>query len=378
MAAGVGRAAAGRRAGVALTATTVVLALGAPAQARAAQPHLQAAAAARTAAATAAPVTRTLAEHLAGPLQLAVARDGTVYVAQDFAGKVTALRRDGTTRDIVSTPGKELVGVSLDRHDKLTYTSAAGGAVDNASRVLTLRRGGSSRLLADTYAYERRANPDGAATYGFTGVAAGCAPPAGADLPPFTTYRGQVDTHAYATAVSRDGTRYVADAGGNDLLRLRHRRLSTVAVFPPVRSLISPAAAVAVGAPCLAGATFIAEPVPTDVEVGPHGMLYVTTLPGGPEDATLGARGSVWQVDPATGHIRRLATGLLGAANLAVTPGGTVYVSELFAGRISQVASGHLSTVLEVAQPAALEWAHGRLYAGVGVFGDGKVISFRP
>jgi hypothetical protein len=32
--------------------------------------------------------------------------------------------------------------------------------------------------------------------------------------------------------------------------------------------------------------------VPTDVEVGPLGQPWVSTLPGGPEDPSLGARGS--------------------------------------------------------------------------------------
>ncbi len=43
---------------------------------------------------------------------------------------------------------------------------------------------------------------------------------------------------------------------------------------------------------CVVGVTYAFEPVPTDVEVGKDGYLYVTTLPGGPESPALGARGS--------------------------------------------------------------------------------------
>ncbi|MGO1933184.1 MAG: ScyD/ScyE family protein, partial [Cellulosimicrobium funkei] len=98
------------------------------------------------------------------------------------------------------------------------------------------------------------------------------------------------------------------------------------------------------------------EPVPTDVEVGPRGVLYVTTLPGGPEDASLGARGAVYTVDPWRGAVRRLATGFLGATNLAVSGDGTVYVAELFGGKVSQVGKRGPSTLVEVPLPAGLEW----------------------
>ena len=69
---------------------------------------------------------------------------------------------------------------------------------------------------------------------------------------------------------------------------------------------------------CVVGHKFWFEPVPTDVEVH-GGMLYVTTLPGGPEDPSLGARGRVYTVDPDTGDPRRWARAP-GATDLAVSP----------------------------------------------------------
>lgn len=44
--------------------------------------------------------------------------------------------------------------------------------------------------------------------------------------------------------------------------------------------------------PCFVGRTYWFEPVPTDIEVGRGGQLYVPSLLGGPEGDELGARGS--------------------------------------------------------------------------------------
>ena len=104
----------------------------------------------------------------------------------------------------------------------------------------------------------------------------------------------------------------------------------------------------ALGLPdCVVGVTYAFESVPTDVEVGRDGSLYVTTLPGGPESPVLGARGAVWKVNPWTGHARKVAGGFLGATNLAIGKHGTIYVAELFAGQISVVKNGSAKPYLE-------------------------------
>ena len=84
----------------------------------------------------------------------------------------------------------------------------------------------------------------------------------------------------------------------------------------------------------------------------------VSLLPGGPEDPSLGlgARGAVYTVDPWRGKTRQVATGFVSATGLAVTDRGTVYVAELFGGRISEVTRHGPRTVVEVPLPAALEW----------------------
>ena len=133
---------------------------------------------------------------------------------------------------------------------------------------------------------------------------------------------------------------------------------------------------------CLVGKTYAFEPVPTDVEVGPAGQLSVSLLPGGPEDPSLGARGAVYRVNPATGASTRWATGFSAATNLAVHGDGTTYVTELFGGKVSQISpSGAVSTFKEPGVPLAVE-VHGTFVyvATAGIFGptgQGEIIQYR-
>ena len=75
---------------------------------------------------------------------------------------------------------------------------------------------------------------------------------------------------------------------------------------------------------CVAGHEYAFEPVPTDVELGPDGWLYVSSLPGGPEDPSLGARGAVFRVSPWTGHVRLWAEDILSPTGIAVSDSGDV------------------------------------------------------
>ena len=61
---------------------------------------------------------------------------------------------------------------------------------------------------------------------------------------------------------------------------------------------------------CVTGLNYKFEPVPTDVEMGPDGWLYVSSLPGGPEDGSLGAQGRVYKVNPANGKVVEVAARL--------------------------------------------------------------------
>lgn len=309
------------------------------------------------------PTVTDVATGLVTPLSLAVGPRGTTYVTQNFPGLLTAVGRDGTPTVLYGSPdGGEVGGVSYDDR-RVTFTEThLEDERPVASQVSTLRTDrsgnaqGAPRVLADTFAYERANNPDGGVTYGLLETDPACVAQVPAEPIP-GLYTGIVDSHPYATTTHR-GTTYVADAGANDILSISDRgKVRTVAVLPPQPAVITAEVAAGVGWPdCTVGQTYWFEPVPTDVEVGPRGVLYVTTLPGGPEDASLGARGAVYTVDPWRGKVKQLASGFVSATNLAVTDKGTVYVSELFGGKISEAGRRGPSTVVEVPLPAGLEW----------------------
>jgi hypothetical protein len=131
---------------------------------------------------------------------------------------------------------------------------------------------------------------------------------------------------------------------------------------------------------CAVGEDYFFEPVPTDVEVGPHGRLYVSSLPGGPEDGSV--PGGVFTVNPDNGRVRRIATGLVSATGLDVTANGTVFVSELFAGKITRIPAGGGAprTFVEAPLPAAVELHGGKVYATVNVLSDppnGRVVAYK-
>ena len=318
----------------------------------------------------------TVAGQLAGPLTFAVGDRGKLYVGQSFSGALTLVRPGRAPVNLVSVPGVEVAAVS-----------AKGGGVTWAQTTFTERtvtravvkhrgKNGKVRQLANTLAYERAANPDGAKTYGFKGLTPACLAKTPTFLHPYT---GRIDSHPYGSVTGRAGT-YVADAGANALLKIDHRgRISTLAVLPSKTVRIN-AAAVAANKldPCVVGRDFVLESVPTDVEIGPDGKLYVSSLPGGPEDGSLGANGSVYRVNPKNGAVKLIATGLAGATNIAIAPNGTIYVAELFGGRVSSISHrGKVRPLVSLTQPAGLEWADGHLYVSTNVFGAGSIVKLK-
>ena len=319
----------------------------------------------------------TLADGLVGPLHLDVQRGhkGTdVLVSQSFAGTISKVRPGGSVTDLVSEPGGFTGGVAGGPFGTVLYLSNG----EQGSFLKLRLPGGDTKDLADLGTYEATENPDQVNTYGLQGASPECLAQLPPDVPGLAPYTGEVNSNPYELAVTPWGA-FVADAGGNTILFVEWSgKIRTVSVLPPRPEVITAEAAAGAGLPaCAVGLTFNFEPVPTDVEFGPGG-LYVSSLPGGPENASLGARGGVFKVNPRSGRATLIGTGFLGATNLAVAPNGTVYVAELFGGRISKLVKGGPRTVLEVTEPAALEWSNGRLYATTDVNTSGKVISFRP
>lgn len=325
--------------------------------------------------------TTTLARGLLSPLSVAVAADGTVYYSENFKGTLLARSPGHMPRRLFQAGAGTEVGAVSERRGVVRFATTLPEG--RGAYLKSIGRDGTVRTLADLAAHERRRNPDQGVRYGLRQVPDGCDVPTGY---PFR-YTGVVESHPYGTAQSAGAT-YVADAAGNSVLRVgRDGTVSTVAVLPAVPVEVTPAVAEALELPaCTAGATYFLEPVPTDVEVGPGGRLYVSSLPGGPEDGSTGAIGGVFRVDPRSGKVTRVAGGLVSATGVAVAPSGDLYVAELFGGRIAKVKRGatRATTVYRAPMVAAVELHDGLLYATTraltGLAGDapaGRVVRVR-
>jgi hypothetical protein len=346
-----------------------------------------------------------LASGLLSPLRAAIADNGTSYVSENFAGKIDRISRSGTKTTAYTDPnGFEVGGLSTaGRSVVFTVTQSVGEGENLGSWLKVLTPSGQARTIADTHAYEAANNPDQGTTYGFRHIDPTCASkwPTATNGP--ATYTGAVDSHPYATYVLDNGWTLVADAGGNDVLLVTpNGRIRTVAVLPAIPFRITSQAASGMGLdPCFVGTTYFFEPVPTDVELGNNGTIYVTSLPGGQPGPQLGARGSIFAINthandngrfrfrPSTHHgdagpamfrARQVVRGLLTPTGLAVAPDGSMYVAQMFGNEISRVTLGNghfrrhvghgdmrhlgarVTTLLSTPTPGEVEWTPRGLY----------------
>ncbi|HEY8317697.1 MAG TPA: ScyD/ScyE family protein [Amnibacterium sp.] len=310
------------------------------------------------------PPVHVISDAYVGPLQFAVAGH-SIFVADSAQ---SALFKVGRAKAIAYGPATnpnpqisgDLAGVAV-ADGSIAYTTSTG---DHSDTRLTILHDGHKKVVSLS-AFERKYNPDKRNHYGVLDADAlskQCTAELNAGQVPIS-YKGQYDSHPYAVASLGHGSWAVADAGGNDILKVDPwGHVSVIAVLPVQPLKITTAIATALQVPDCAGITYRFEPVPTDVEVGPHGKLYVTTLAGGPEGVpALGARSSVYQVG--WGWTHRIATGFNAATNLAISPSGCIYVAELGAGQISIVRNGGPKPFAPLFGVVGVEWANGHLYA---------------
>ena len=321
----------------------------------------------------------TLASHLVGPLSLAVAKSGTVYVTDNFAGTLWGIPKGGKPTTVYQATEKHAeVGAVSTYGKKVTF------AVNGEKKWLMSWKTGAAKPTkwANLGAYETKKNPDGDQEYGFVAPTAECAAqwPVKEAGPP--TYTGIVDSHPYSSYTTDKGA-YVGEAGGNAILWVDNAgKVSTVGILPPTEVTVTQAAADALHAPACVGLQYRLEPVPTDVELGPDGWLYISSLPGGPEDDSLGMNGRVYKMNPKSGKVKLVASGFLGTVDLAVANNGDIYVAQLFAGQISRIKAGSSKAkpFIQVALPGAVEWKKDALYATVnalpGKTPKGKVVRY--
>ncbi len=306
---------------------------------------------------------------LVGPLHVDAGRDGSVTVSESFAGRLTRVDSDGNRDVLYESPDWSVAG--NDRRDDRTYFLESQGAgphpAELAGHVRIIDDDGSQRTLGDFAALESGENSDGETRYGFRDLPEGCEAELPANMP--ASYKGEVDSHPYGIAVT-DRTIYVADAGANSVVSVdtRSGKTETVAVLPPRPYKITPEAAASNGLPdCVVGTTYDFESVPTDVAVGRDGGLYVTSLPGGPEDPALGARGAIFKVDPDDDEVDLVADDIMTPTGLALGEDGELYVASLFGEGVLRIdpESGDQTVVLEAGFAADVDLRGDTLYATV-------------
>jgi hypothetical protein len=256
------------------------------------------------AAATAA---RASAADLGILFGLATAPDGSLLVADATQGVVAI--RGGERTLLASLPGVTDVGaVGVGS----VYAITGGGAPGTGAASLYRVSKGHTSLVADLGQFEADVNPHPAA----------------------------VDSNPFGLTVLNGGGVLVADAGGNSVLYVDIQgRVEWVATLPDelvstanIKSLFGCPA----GPPdfCLLPDLIPAEPVATDVVIGPDGAAYVSELKGFP--APTGAS-RVWRIEPGTLHAecgtsdacQVVADGFTSIVDLDFGPDGTLYVTEM-------------------------------------------------
>ena len=304
------------------------------------------------------PRVTVVASGLLNPRGVSVAPDGTVYVAESgvggetlaealiegepatvclgHTGAVARVRRGRVERiatfpsltaaaDVGGAPSCDpsLIGaastgpadVEAGWHGSVAVTVGLGGngAVRaslppefgaSMGKLFEIERRRGVREIADITGYEDLANPD--------------------QVEPGL---GEIDSNPYGVTTV-GGAHIVADAGGNDLVRVDRRgNVSTLTTFPLIEGTTVPALS------CPAppgfpppGVPIPAQPVPTAVATGSDGELYAGQLTGFPFNVGVA---NVWRVNPRTGAKRVVAGGFTNIVGLAVGRGGTLYVLEI-------------------------------------------------
>jgi hypothetical protein len=149
----------------------------------------------------------------------------------------------------------------------------------------------------------------------------------------------------------------VADAAGNDLLKVQDGKVSVFAIFPN-QTVETP------------DGLAIHQPVPTRVVLGPDGNFYVGMLGSEFDNGA-----SVWKVTP-QGLISEIATGFTAIQGLAFDKAGNMYVGELVKSWASTEEGDFTGALIKVAKNGTrTEIAAGQLDAigGVAVAPDGSL-----
>lgn len=258
--------------------------------------------------------------QLDGPRGVDVDRSGRIVVseADGTISLVTDRGRHPKMREIGSVPAGFLAPAVAAGRPGLVYAlTTAGEPGTGAATLYLLRRGTPAKPVADIAAYQQT-DPD-----------------------PYDLEDNPTESNPFGVAVLKDGSVLVADAAGNDLLRVYpDGDIDTVARLKPRVVPVPEELPDEFGGEPLppAGTPIPSEGVATSVTVGSDGYWYVGELRGFP--ATPGTS-QIWRIKPGsvdavcdperpnTGDCRRFADGLTSVVDLAPGSRGSIYAVEL-------------------------------------------------
>jgi hypothetical protein len=262
-----------------------------------------------------------LVEGLNGPRGVAVGPGGRVVYAESdgsFSQLTTKGRQAGSVTRLGQVPQQFLApAVDVGGRGQTFVLTVAGEPGTGAATLYRWTPGKGVRAVADIAAYQHT-DPD-----------------------PYDLEGDAEESNPYGVAALPDGSALVADAAGNDLLRVYpDGRIVTVARLKPrVVRVPEELPDEFDGQPLPPGGTPIpSEAVATSVTVGADGYYYVGELRGFP--ATPGTS-QVWRIAPgsvnavcdpdapATGACRRYADGFTSIVDLGAGRDGSIYVVEL-------------------------------------------------
>lgn len=265
------------------------------------------------------PTARAVAA-VSGPRGLDMGPNGTLLVSR-ANGSFGIVARTGGNRGAFEMLGRVPRGflapaLDMNRRGEVFVLTTAGepGAPGAATLYRWTARDGRSKV-ADIAAYQAT------------------------DVDPADLEDNPSDSNPYGVAALDDGSALVADAGGNDLLRVApDGTVTTVARLLP-RTVRVPRGLGGDAPP--AGTRMPSEAVPTSVTVGADGYAYVGELRGFPATPRTS---QIWRVHPDTsnavcsprrprsGDCRRVVDDLTSIVALQAGPRGSLVVAELAKG----------------------------------------------
>jgi hypothetical protein len=260
-----------------------------------------------------------------GPLHIAFGPGKSLYVASAGLNGSPAIDKvnlkSGTVQR-VTTPAGFAPGIDVRGNGRVLFTLSEGAGPDEQGPTWLKRVNASGRVttVADMLAIERRLNPDGQ-------------DPNAPDA----------ESNPYSV-LALPGRTIVVDAAGNSLIELRpHRRARVLTAFPTFAAPGCQQANPGIGDDC--------DPVPTDVEMGPDGYLYVSGL--GAE-----VMGHIYKVNAYTGAIVRTWGDLPPLTGIDVAYDGTIYAASLFTNQVFRIARTGV-TIADIPAPADVELGRG-------------------